>query len=103
MAWTDTFLAKRRSDWISKIGKAQYYADGTWRDGKITLKEVQGTTCVIRFTLTDEEAITITQFRLLDTGGEVAFTESSASSLKSSNSAIFIKVKMLNQQISTEF
>lgn len=93
MAWTDTFLAKRRSDWISKIGKAQYYADGTWRDGKITLKEVQGTTCVIRFTLTDEEAITITQFRLLDTGGEVAFTESRTIT-KSANQGALIQISV---------
>lgn len=26
MAWSESFLANRRKDWISKIGKAQYYA-----------------------------------------------------------------------------
>lgn len=76
MAWTDTFLDKRRKDWLAKIGKAQYYANDSWRDGFVTLKEVQGTKCVIRFATTDESELTITQIRLLDTSGDVAFTES---------------------------
>lgn len=76
MAWTEAFLSKRRKDWLSKIGKAQYYANETWYEGAITLKEVQGTTCVIRFATTDGLALTITQLRLIDTGNDVAFVES---------------------------
>lgn len=75
MAWSESFLANRRKDWISKIGKAQYYASGTWYDGNITLKEVQGVNAVIRFATDDNKALTITEIRLIDTGGNLAFSE----------------------------
>lgn len=88
MAWTDTFLEKRRKDWLNKIGKAQYYANGSWRTGVITLKEVQGTNCVIRFATADESELTITQIRLLDTGGDVAFTESRTITKSASQGAL---------------
>jgi hypothetical protein len=76
MGWTATYLNKRRTDWINRISRAQYYAGGVWYTGDITLKEVQGNGIVIRFAATDSKSLTITQIRLIDTGGDIAYQES---------------------------
>lgn len=76
MSWETIFLAKRRKEWASKIVKAQYYVNGKWHDGQITMKEIDGINLVIRFSATEDEGTKITQVRLLDTSGDVAYTNS---------------------------
>lgn len=93
MAWTETFLAKRRAAWIKAIAKAQYYANGTWYTGNITLKEVDGNTCVIRFVTTDALALTITQLRLIDVAGDIAFTETRTMT-KSADQGVLIQISV---------
>lgn len=78
--WTDTFLNKRREEWLKSIVKIQYYAGDTWYDAQITSKTIEGDTLKILSQTTDSEALTITSVRLIDTGGDVAgqITESIA-------------------------
>lgn len=70
--WTDTFLNKVRQDWLKRIVKIQYYAGGVWYDAQITSKSISGDTLTILSQTTDSKALTITQVRLIDTGGDVA-------------------------------
>lgn len=70
--WTDTFMNKVRQDWLKRIVQIQYYAGGTWYDAQITSKSIEGDTVVILSQTTDSKAFTITQMRLIDTGGDVA-------------------------------
>lgn len=70
--WTDDFLDKIREHWLNRIDKIQYYAGGTWYDAQITSKEIDGDSLVILSQTTDSSALTITQVRLVDTGGDVA-------------------------------
>lgn len=93
MAWTETFLAKRRAAWIKAIAKAQYYAGGKWYDGKITLREVDGNTCKIRFVTTDAAALTITQLRLIDVAGDVAFSEARTMT-KNADQGVLIQISV---------
>jgi hypothetical protein len=74
--WSEAYLNKRRKAWLDSIAKAQYYANGTWYDGQITEKIVNGDSLYIKFTTTDSAALTITQIRLLDTSLEVAGSQS---------------------------
>lgn len=93
MAWTESFLAKRREAWIKAIAKAQYYAGGKWYDGSITLKEVNGTNCIIRFVTTDSSKLTITQLRLIDVAGDVAFSESRTMT-KNADQGVLIQISV---------
>jgi len=70
--WTDTFMGKVRQDWLRRIEKIQYYANGTWYDALITAKSVSGDTLKITSQTTDSAALTITSVRLIDKDGDVA-------------------------------
>ena len=70
--WTDTFMNKVRQDWLKRIVKIQYYAEGVWYDAQITSKSISGDTLIIFSQTTDSKALTITKVRLIDTGGDVA-------------------------------
>jgi hypothetical protein len=74
MGYTSDFLAKRRKAWLRRITKAQYYTNGAWRDGAITTKEVSGTNMIVRFEAADGGSTAITQLRLIDEDGSVAYT-----------------------------
>jgi len=74
MGWTTDFLNKRRQAWLRRITKAQYYTGGTWKDGAITLKQVSGTDMIVRFEAADGATTAITQMRLIDEDGTVAYT-----------------------------
>lgn len=77
MAWTNIFLQKKRRSWLKSIARAQYYSSTTnsWYEGDITEKTVEGDTIKIKFQTTDELNLTITQIRLFDTDGEIAYSE----------------------------
>lgn len=70
--WKESFLNKMRAEWLRRIFKFQYYADGQWYDAVITDKRIEGDTMYVTTTTTDSAALTITKIRLIDTGGEVA-------------------------------
>ncbi len=70
--WKDAFLAKIRTDWLRRIEKIQYYAEGTWRDELITEKSIVGNTLKVTSQTTDSAALTITSVRLIDNDGDVA-------------------------------
>lgn len=70
--WTDVFLNKVREDWLKRIVKIQYCAGGKWYDALITSKTINGDTLEITSQTADNEALTITSVRLIDTGGDVA-------------------------------
>lgn len=77
MAWSEAFLQKRRRAWLKNIARAQYYSSttGTWFEGNITEKTVDGDTIKIKFQTTDELNLTINQIRLIDADGDVAYSE----------------------------
>lgn len=70
--WKESFLDKRRKEWMRDISKVQYYADGVWYDAQINEKVIQGDVLSIKFTTTDNQTLTITEIRLLDRDGVVA-------------------------------
>ena len=69
--WKEGFLNKMRAEWLRRIFKFQYYADGQWHDAVITDKRIEGDTMYVTTTTTDSAALTITKIRHIDTGGEV--------------------------------
>lgn len=77
MAWSETFLQKKRRAWLRSIARAQYYSSTTnsWYEGFISEKTVEGDTIKIKFQTTDELDLTITQIRLIDTDGDIAYSE----------------------------
>lgn len=70
--WKETFLVKIRKEWLRRIVKMQYYADGVWYDATITNKGVNGTAITLTTQTTDSAALNITKVRLIDVDGEVA-------------------------------
>lgn len=70
--WKEEFLNKIRAEWLRRIYKFQYYADGQWYDAVITDKRVDGNTLRVTTSTTDSADLTITKVRLLDTAGELA-------------------------------
>lgn len=70
--WKEGFLNKMRAEWLRRIHKFQYYADGQWYDAVITDKKIEGDTMYVTTATTDSAELTITKIRLIDTGGEVA-------------------------------
>lgn len=70
--WKEGFMNKIRAEWLRRIYKFQYYADGQWYDAVITDKKVDGNTLRVTTSTTDSADLTITKVRLLDTAGEVA-------------------------------
>ena len=70
--WKETFLTKIRKEWLRRIVKMQYYADGVWYDATITIKGVNGTAITLTTQTTDSAALNITKVRLLDVDGDVA-------------------------------
>mgnify|MGYP006988828028 CR=1 FL=1 len=70
--WQNSFLAKRRQEWMRDIGAVQYQANGTWYNGKINDMTLSGDTLKINWVTTDNLALTITAIRILDRDGNVA-------------------------------
>lgn len=58
-----------RAEWLRRIYKFQYYADGQWYDAVITDKKIEDDTVYVTTATTDSAALTITKIRLIDTGG----------------------------------
>lgn len=72
MFWKSTFMDSMRAEWLRRIAKVQYYANGKWYDAKINEKRIEGNTLYVTTTTTDSEVLTITAIRLIDTGGNIA-------------------------------
>lgn len=70
--WKDEFMNKMRQEWLRRIYKIQYCADGTWYDAVITSKAIAGNTLKITSTTNDSNAMMITAVRIIDTSGDVA-------------------------------
>lgn len=70
--WKDTFLVKIRKEWLRRIVKMQYYADGVWYDAEITSRGVSGNAITLTTQTTDSAALNITKVRLIDVDGDVA-------------------------------
>ena len=73
MFWKESFLKKRREEWLKSVERFQYLTDGTWKDAVITDKRVDGNALKITTTTTDDgAAATITAVRILDRDGDIA-------------------------------
>lgn len=73
MFWKESFLNKRREEWLKSVERFQYLTDGVWKDAVITDKRVDGNALKITTTTTDDgTAAAITAVRILDRDGDVA-------------------------------
>ena len=73
MFWKESFLKKRREEWLKSVERFQYLTDGTWKDAVITDKRVDGNALKITTVTNDDgDAATITAVRILDNDGDVA-------------------------------
>lgn len=70
----DSFLNRRRQQWLRLIHAVEVQANGAWYRGEINRKEIEGETLVITatFPVLDSVACTITASQLVDVRGEVA-------------------------------
>ena len=100
--WKEGFLNKMRAEWLRRIYKFQYYADGQWYDAVITDKKIEGDTMYVTTATTDSAAIPITKIRLIDTGGEVAGEISESITKLSTQGVITLWEFPLYEIVSTE-
>lgn len=72
--FSDTFMERRRTQWLRSIARVEVQADGTWHTGDINQKKIEGDTLVVMATIPtlDASAVTITASRIIDVHGEVA-------------------------------
>ena len=70
----DTFLNRRRQQWLRSLHAVEVQAGGKWYRGKIDQKEIEGDALVIKatFPALDSMACTITASQIIDVRGEVA-------------------------------
>ena len=93
MAWTNTFMTKYKKWWLKKIAKAKYYASntGSWYEGTISEKSIDGDTISIKIQTSDDLNLTITSIRLYDTDGDIAY-EGARSIVKSAEMGAMIVI-----------
>lgn len=73
MFWKETFLAKRREEWLRSLDRFQYLTNGVWKDAVITEKTVVGNALKIKTVTNDDAtAANITGVRVLDRDGDIA-------------------------------
>lgn len=72
--FNDTYMEKRRAQWLRSIARVEVQADGAWHTGDINQKKIEGDalTIMATFPSLDDVAVTITASRILDVRGEVA-------------------------------
>lgn len=70
----DTYLDRRRQQWLRSLHAVDVQAGGTWYRGDINQKKIEGDTLVIMatFPALDSVACTITASQIIDVRGEVA-------------------------------
>lgn len=70
----DTYLQRRRQQWLRSLHAVEVQANGTWYRGVFNQKEIEGDTLVIKatFPALDSRACTITASQIIDVHGEVA-------------------------------
>ena len=71
--FSDSFMARRRQQWLRSILRLEVRTNGTWYEGDIQKKEVQGDTLVLNvvFSAVDNMSCTIDRSRIFDVYGEV--------------------------------
>lgn len=71
--FSDSFMARRRQQWLRSILRLEVRTNGTWYEGDIQKKEVQGDTLVLNvvFSAVDNMSSTIDRSRIFDVYGEV--------------------------------
>lgn len=90
--WRESFLQKRRREWLNNISYAEYVLNGGTYRGDIQIKQIVGDTIEV-FVVVDKSvsgANTITRIRLYDVDGEIA-GERTESIIKSSTQGVLIK------------
>ncbi len=93
--FSDNFMARRRAQFLRSIHKLQVRSSGSWYDGEIQKKEVNGTTLIINcvFSALDGRAATIDRSRIFDVNGEVVH-EQVESITKATGQGVMIQVKV---------
>lgn len=72
--FNDTFMSRRRNQWLRSLAAVEAQVGGTWYRGDINQKKIEDDTLVIMATFPDLDsmACTITASRLIDVRGEEA-------------------------------
>ena len=72
--FNDTFINRRREQWLRAIHAVEVQVGATWYRGEINQKKIEDDTLVIMatFPALDSQACTISASRLIDVRGEVA-------------------------------
>ena len=72
--FNDTFLNRRRKQWLRSIAAVEVQVSGKWYRGEINQKKIEDDTLVVMATFPelDSLACTITASRLIDVHGEQA-------------------------------
>ena len=90
--YTSNFLAKRRTWWMKNINAVQAKVGGSYVDGTIQRKAIEGNNIVIHAVfsgLNGGAAATITGVRIIDIDGEVAAEQADNVAVASGQGAIF--------------
>ena len=73
MFWINSFIEKRRKEWLDSLIGFQVLIDGVWVDAMITDKRIEGNALKITTLAPDSDKSTkITGVRFIDKDGDVA-------------------------------
>lgn len=90
--WKESYLQKRRNEWLRSISYAEYVLNGSTYRGDIQQKKIVGDTIEV-YVVIDQSVQgtnTISLIRLYDIDGEVA-GERTESIIKSSTQGVLVK------------
>lgn len=75
--WNDSFIEKRRAEWMNAIYSVQAQVNGVYYPGEIQKKEIDGDTVVIDvvFSSLGTGTVTITAVQIIDVDGQIAATQ----------------------------
>lgn len=99
--FSDTFMSRRRQQWLRSISAVEAQVGGTWHRGDINQKQIDGDTVVIMatFPTLDSVACTITASRIIDVHGEqVAYRQRTIE--KNSGQGTMIKITIPIYEVS---
>lgn len=89
----DTYMERRRQQWLRSIHAVEAQANGKWYRGEINQKSIEGDTLVITATFPSlvAQSYTITASRVIDVRGEVASYQKRTIE-KSAGQGVLIKI-----------
>lgn len=93
--FSDSFMARRREQWLRSIHSVQARSSGVWHEGEMQKKVVEGDTVIINVVFSDLDTVscTIDRSRIIDVYGETIHEQVEAiTKAKGQGTMIQIKV-----------